>query len=406
MSQEFKNFFRVVGNNEGDKCHYPTRLDTYGCGCGHNCMYCYAKSQLSVRYKWNPHDPAIPDIKKVVRRIKQLEPGQIVRLGGLTDCFQPIESQHRITYEAIKAMNKQRVGYLLVTKSAMVADDMYMEIMDKELAHIQISITMTDDETCAKYEKASLPSERIAAIEKLHRAGFDVSVRLSPLIPGMYDPAIINAIDCDKLLVEFLRYDGLIKKWFDIDWSEWSVKDANYGHLTLERKKELLEELSNFKEVSVCEDCSDHYAYWRDNFNPKPTDCCNLRISESQHVLNETRRTAEKRLVTKVRFKLKVTFNDGHVISQTNVKNTFMDVLTYIGAEKVRELGIMRNGCPLVSINPITEVKEAYRAEVLRDALPNGMYAFCHMSTDAKANLLIDISKKLGDLYVVEYVEM
>lgn len=406
MAKEFKNFFRAVGNNEGAKCHYPIRLDTYGCGCGHNCSYCYAKSQLSVRYKWNPFDPALPDVKKVIRRIKQLEPGQIVRLGGLTDCFQPIEAEHRITYNAIKAMNEQRVGYLLVTKSAMVADDMYMDIMDKELAHIQISITMTDDSTCAKYESASLPSERIAAIEKLHKAGFDVTVRLSPLIPGMYDPAVINAIDCDKLLVEFLRYDGLIMKWFDIDWSEWSVKDANYGHLPLERKKQLLAELTNFKEVSVCEDCSEHYDYWRDHFNPKPTDCCNLRISESQHELNENRRTSEKRLMTKVRFKLKATFSDGHVICNPNVKRTFMDVIAYAGAENVRALGIMRNDCPLVSINPEAEVKEYYRAEVLRDKLPNGMHAFCHMSTDAKANLLMEISEKLGNIYTIEYVEM
>ena len=237
MAKEFKNFFRTVGENEGSKCHYPTRLDTYGGGCGHDCRYCYAKSQLAARKSWNSLDPSDPDIEKIRRRVKQLEPGQIVRLGGLTDCFQPIEQEYRITYETIKAMNAQRVGYLIVTKSALVADDEYMAIMDKELAHIQISITMTDDALCAKYEKASLPSERIKAIEKLAAAGYDVAVRLSPLIPGYYDPAVINAIKCDKLLVEFLRNDGLIKKWFNIDWSDWTVKESNYGHLTIDRKK-------------------------------------------------------------------------------------------------------------------------------------------------------------------------
>ena len=48
MLKEFKNFFRTVGENEGSKCHYPTRLDTYGCGCGHDCRYCYAKSQSAI----------------------------------------------------------------------------------------------------------------------------------------------------------------------------------------------------------------------------------------------------------------------------------------------------------------------------------------------------------------------
>lgn len=49
MSKEFKSFFKTVGGNEGNKCHYPTRLDTYGCGCSHDCKYCYAKSLLDFR---------------------------------------------------------------------------------------------------------------------------------------------------------------------------------------------------------------------------------------------------------------------------------------------------------------------------------------------------------------------
>lgn len=27
--KEFKSFLKTVGGNEGNKCHYPTRLDTY-----------------------------------------------------------------------------------------------------------------------------------------------------------------------------------------------------------------------------------------------------------------------------------------------------------------------------------------------------------------------------------------
>lgn len=47
--KEFKSFIKTVGGNEGNKCHYPTRLDTYGCGCSHDCKYCYAKSLLDFR---------------------------------------------------------------------------------------------------------------------------------------------------------------------------------------------------------------------------------------------------------------------------------------------------------------------------------------------------------------------
>jgi len=64
MAKELKYFYRTVGANEGGKCHYPTRLDTYGCGCGHDCSYCYAKSQLNLRHKWDPTNPAVADLAK------------------------------------------------------------------------------------------------------------------------------------------------------------------------------------------------------------------------------------------------------------------------------------------------------------------------------------------------------
>lgn len=46
---EESTFFATVEGGEGQKCHYPTRLDTYGCGCSHDCKYCYAKSLLDFR---------------------------------------------------------------------------------------------------------------------------------------------------------------------------------------------------------------------------------------------------------------------------------------------------------------------------------------------------------------------
>jgi DNA repair photolyase len=58
---------------------------------------------------------------------------------------------------------------LIVTKSDLVASDEYIEVLDKDLAHIQITITTTNDELAATYEKATRPSDRIKAIEKLQK---------------------------------------------------------------------------------------------------------------------------------------------------------------------------------------------------------------------------------------------
>lgn len=280
-TKEFKSFLKTVGGNEGSKCHYPTRLDVYGCGCSHDCKYCYAKSLLEFRNLWNPLNPSVADIEKIKRAVAKLpENTPAIRLGGMTDCFQPIEKIHKITYETIKALNEKKIPYLIVTKSALVADDEYMAILDKELAHIQITVTTTDDELSKTYEKANIPSERIKAIEKLQENGFDVCLRLSPFIPEYIDLDILNNVKCDKILIEFLRVNSWIRKWFDIDYSEYTVKHGGYQHLPLETKKKYLDGITGFKEMSVCEDETEAYEYWKKNFNHNPDDCCNLRIKK------------------------------------------------------------------------------------------------------------------------------
>lgn len=278
--REFKSFYKNVTGGEGQRCHYTERLDSYGCGCRHDCSYCYAKSLLAFRGLWDSEEPRVADVGKVKRKIATLQEGQVVRLGGMTDCFQPCEAEYEVTYEAIKAMNERGVHYLIVTKSPLVAADRYLDVMDRGLAHIQVSLTTTDDARSLAYERAPVPSKRIAAVEKLQRSGFDVQLRLSPFIGEYVSYDVLNNIECEKLLVEFLRVNHWVKKWFDIDYSKYTVKDGGYLHLPLSEKKMMLEKITGFNQVSVCDDVQEHYDYWRDCFNVNPADCCNLRTPD------------------------------------------------------------------------------------------------------------------------------
>lgn len=88
---------------------------------------------------------------------------------------------------------------------------------------------------------------------------------------------VINSIKCDKILVEFLRVNTWIRKWFDIDYSDYTYKQSGYQHMPLELKIDYLKYINRFKELTVCEDVSEHYDYWQRNVNPNPLDCCNLR---------------------------------------------------------------------------------------------------------------------------------
>lgn len=276
--KSFSVFFKETGGNEGNKCVYPLRLDTYGCGCQHDCKYCYAKSLLEFRNFWNPQKPVVANIKQVRNIIRRIPKGTIVRLGGMTDCFQPIELKYRATYQTIKLLNKYKIGYLIVTKSHLVANDEYMQIYDKDLAHFQITTTCLDDDLYKKldYEKASLPSKRIEAIKKLQDNGYDVAIRLSPLIEEYMDFDKLNSLGIEKALIEFLRVNHWIEKWFNIDFSKHTKKQSGYKHLELDEKIKIINKIK-IPNKSVCEDVDEHYEYWKNNYNNNPDDCCNLR---------------------------------------------------------------------------------------------------------------------------------
>lgn len=269
-----------AGGEEGSRCNYPTRFDTYGCGCEHDCNYCYARSLLDFRGLWHPDEPHVADLSKIEKRLDRIAPGTVLRVGGMTDCFAPIEERKGVTYQTLKMMFARGIHALIVTKSDLIASDKYMAILDPDLAHIQISITSTSDEPNALGEHAAPPSRRMRAAETLCEAGFDVAARLSPFIPEFMDTDALNALKVDKAIVEFLRVNGWVRRWLRIDYRPYTLKEGGYRHLPLKRKVAILKQLE-FPRLSVCEDVASHYRYWQRAINANPKDCCDLRLENA-----------------------------------------------------------------------------------------------------------------------------
>lgn len=175
-------------------------------------------------------------------------------------------------------MNLCRINYLIVTKSALPATPEYLEILDKELAHIQITVTCLDDVRTAQFEKASPPSQRIQAIQTLQGQGYDTAIRLSPIIEEYMDFQSLNALGIERCVVEFLRVNSWIKQWFQgVDFSKYTVYQGGYFHLPLEEKQRILDRIQ-IPQKTVCEDVTGHYQFWREFVNPNKEDCCNLQI--------------------------------------------------------------------------------------------------------------------------------
>ena len=246
----------------------------------HSCVYCYARSLLDFRKNWHPNNPSVADKTEVLKALDGIEKGTILRLGGMTDPFQPCEDEYHMNRWLIQELNQRRIGYLIVTKGANILEK-NIDVLDKDLAHIQISYTHSNENYPPKFEMASPPADRIRVAEKLQELGFDVALRLSPYIPQYIDMNLITECKVDKVIVEFLRANAMIKKkMYYFDFTAWNQKEASYSQLSLSAKKLLLKPLLNTgKQISICEDCTPHYNWFKENINYNKEDCCNLRKS-------------------------------------------------------------------------------------------------------------------------------
>lgn len=287
IENELKMFYNTVKTTKATKCYYNDRLDTYGRGCEYNCCYCYAKSQLEFRNRkdgsfkmWDSNNPATADLSRIKRKIKTLKENSVVRMGGMTDCFQPKkELKHKISLETVKALNKQKVHQLIVTKSDILERDDYLEALSTKYSHIQVTISHTSDYVLKNLENAPKFQKRINTIETLFKNGYDVSLRLSPIIIENFDFKTINKIKVNKVLIEFLRYQPKMEaKLKDlIDVNKYTIKANGYRHLPLKDKLKIINKLK-FKEVSICDSVKEHYDYFHKNINYNPKDCCNLKL--------------------------------------------------------------------------------------------------------------------------------
>lgn len=187
----------VNSHSTCQQCFYALEIDTYGRGCTHNCLYCYAKAELTVHGYWNNPMPVPIDINEV-RKIfytvfetskkskwrELLERKIPLRVGCMSDSFMWIDHKYKVSQELIKILNYYNYPYTILTRSDLIAQDDYIELLDSKLGTVQFSIPSTNDDMVRLIEPGTPSAQRrLAACKKLVDAGFWTAVRINPLFP-------------------------------------------------------------------------------------------------------------------------------------------------------------------------------------------------------------------------------
>lgn len=205
-TQIFKDTSKtIISTNDSPDIGMEATLNPYR-GCEHGCIYCFARPTheylgLSVGLDFETkifikQDAAVLLREKFLSRKWQ---PKIVTLSGVTDCYQPLERDLKITRSCLEVLLEFRNPVAIITKNSLVTRD--IDIL-KELASfnavvINMSVTTLDRMLARNMEpRTSTPALRLKAIEKLSNAGIPVNVMVGPVIPGLTDheiPEILKA---------------------------------------------------------------------------------------------------------------------------------------------------------------------------------------------------------------------
>lgn len=186
----------VIARNSSPDIPFSMSINPYQ-GCEHGCVYCFARPthaylDLSPGLDFETRLFAKPDAARLLRE-ELSRPGHVpstINLGSNTDPYQPVEREWQITRSLLEVMRETRHPVAIVTKNALVLRDLDLlsELARQGLTQVFVSVTTLDGDLSRTLEpRASAPHRRLAAIERLARAGIPVGVMVAPLIPFLND---------------------------------------------------------------------------------------------------------------------------------------------------------------------------------------------------------------------------
>ncbi len=203
-------FFSLASRSLLNRCTAPRMPFTWTInpyrGCEFACKYCYARythefmemrDGVDFERKIYVKQHAAELLRRDLRKVK---PGEEIAIGTATDPYQPAERRFGVTRGILEVFAEQRgMDIGIVTKSDLVLrdTDLLREVERRNKLFVNLTITTINADLARILEpRAPRPDLRLAAVQKLNRAGVPAGVICAPVIPGITD----SAHDLDALV--------------------------------------------------------------------------------------------------------------------------------------------------------------------------------------------------------------
>lgn len=159
-------------------------------GCSHACLYCYARFMKRFTNHPEPWGEFVdvkinaPDlIPEDVDKYK----GRSITIGSVTDPYLPLESKYKLTRRILEKLIPLQPRLDIITKSDLVLRDIDL-LKQFEECIIACSASFLDEKAKNELEPKSIPTKRrMEALKKLHEAGIETALFISPIFPEITD---------------------------------------------------------------------------------------------------------------------------------------------------------------------------------------------------------------------------
>jgi DNA repair photolyase len=187
----------IIATNDSPDVGFDQSINPYR-GCEHGCIYCYARPThaylglspgLDFETKLSAKVNAAQLLERELANPRYLP--KVIALGAVTDPYQPIEREHRISRSVLEVLDAASHPVGIVTKSALVVRDLDIlaRMAKRNIAKVALSVTTLDPKLARVMEpRAATPARRLDALQQLVEAGVPAAVMVAPVIPAIKTP--------------------------------------------------------------------------------------------------------------------------------------------------------------------------------------------------------------------------
>jgi len=219
----------------------------YYSGCGHGCVYCYARFISRYRKKkekWGKFVDVKINAPELLAKESKGKKGSII-LCTCADPYQPLERKYQLTRKVLRALDPN-LKLIILTKSDLITRDVDLFRRFKS-CELGLTITTLDEKIRRVFEPfASSSQARVNALKKLKQEGFYTYCFIGPILPYLTDlEEVIRAVApyADMLMFEDLDMAPAKKEIMSAIRKNFPELEEKYKRLSksfwLDREKEI-----------------------------------------------------------------------------------------------------------------------------------------------------------------------